>query len=284
MADRIRNLKKVTAIAALALVAACSQQTNTYDTSSAEGVTCLPIDEANYTFQNGKFYRASAAAPAIVERVVVQQADRAWYEVVEAGFPDKGYSWMGLNVRRNTATLLGLAPDAATKQAAFETGRDAILATPEGANFNIIDGISIEGGEQGVGAALAALDDTPSLASCQKAFSDTMQGRNVQFRVGSANILSDSARLLNAVSGVASLCNAYNIEIGGHTDQIGDAGSNQRLSQSRATAVLVYLEGKGVDISNISAVGYGETRPVDTSGTRAGNALNRRTEFTVSER
>ena len=90
--------------------------------------------------------------------------------------------------------------------------------------------------------------------------------------------------MLDAVSGVATLCNAYNIEIGGHTDRIGDAGLNQTLSQRRASSVMAYLASKGVDTSNITAVGYGETRPIDTSGTRAGDALNRRTEFTVSER
>ena len=279
-----RGLKTTPALVALVLLGACGQQATELATAS-QTVDCIPVaDGGNYTVINGKFVSASAPAPKIVERVIVQEAERPWYEAVEAGFPDKGYSFMGLNVRRNTATLIGLAPDAETKAAAFEVGKSAILATPEGANFNVIDGISVEGGEAAVGAALAALDDAPSLASCQKAFTDTMQGRNVQFRVGSATILDASARLLDAVSGVATLCNAYNIEVAGHTDRLGDAGRNQSLSQRRADSVLAYLQSKGVDTANITAVGYGETRPIDTSGTRAGDALNRRTEFTVTAR
>jgi len=111
-----------------------------------------------------------------------------------------------------------------------------------------------------------------------------MKGRNVQFRIGSATILPDSASLLDAVSGVATLCTAYNIDIGGHTDRLGEDSLNLRLSQDRADSVRAYLDSRGVDVSNITAIGYGETRPIDTSGTRAGDALNRRTEFTVTER
>ena len=287
MVQGFSGLRVATGVAALALVAACGGQVEGAHQSQsfAKASDCIAVEDGgSYTIINGKFVKANAPEPTIVERVVVQEAERAWYEAVEASFPDKGYSFMGLNVRRNTATLIGLAPDAETKAAAFEAGKAAILATPEGKDYNVINGISVEGGEAGVGAALAALDDAPTLASCQKAFTDTMQGRNVQFRVGSATILDASAELLDAVSGVATVCNAYNIEIGGHTDRIGDAGLNQTLSQRRASSVMAYLASKGVDTSNITAVGYGETRPIDTSGTRAGDALNRRTEFTVSER
>lgn len=276
-------LKAATALAALGLIAGCGQQATT-----SAGVTktadCVPVDDGgNYTIVNGKFVSASAPAERIVERVVVEQAERPWYETVEATFPDKGYGFMGLNVRRNTATLIGLAPDAETKTAAFAAGKAAIEARSESEGYNIINGISVEGGERGVGAALAELDDAPTLDACQKAFRDTMQNRNVQFGLGSANILPASAQLLDAVSGVASLCSAYKIEIGGHTDSDGAAASNLALSQRRATSVRAYLQNRGVDVSGLTAVGYGETRPIDTSGTAAGNAINRRTEFTVSE-
>ena len=199
-------LKAATALAALGLIAACGQQATT-SASATKTTECVPIEDGgNYTLINGKFVSAAAPAEKIVERVVVEQAERPWYELVEAGFPGKGYGFMGLNVRRNTATLIGLAPDAETKEAAFAAGKAAIEARSESAGYNIINGISIEGGERGVGAALAELDDTPSLEACQKAFRDTMQNRNVQFGLGSANILPASAQLLDAVSGVASLC------------------------------------------------------------------------------
>ena len=279
------NMSKIVfGAASIALIAACGQTDNsaapTTTLASADTSVCVPIDEANYVFQDGKFRRVAAARPA-----PARPARRGpWHAPVEASFPEKGFGWMGLNVRGKTVTLTGTAPDAATKAAALKAGEAAIRATEQGKTVRIIDGISIVGGEAGVGAALAALDDNPSLAACQKAFTDTMQGRNVQFRIGSATILPASAELLNAVSAVATTCSAYNIEIGGHTDSVGDNASNQRLSQRRAASVRAFLENGGVGVDNITAVGYGETQPIDTSGTRAGDALNRRTEFKVSAR
>ncbi len=267
--------------------AACGQATDhSVQTGQTDASICVPAPETGqyFVFEGGKFVPTTAPSAEIVERVVVQQAELDWAEEVEDQFPGLGYSWMGLNVRRNTATLIGVAPDAVTKEAAFTAGEVVIRSNPNGADLNIIDGISVEGGEAGVGAALANLDDLPSLEACQKAFVDTMNGRNVEFAVGSDVIKPASARLLDAVSGVASLCSAYDVEVGGHADARGDDTANLVLSQDRANSVRTYLGTKGVDISKISAVGYGETQPLDTSGTEEANRRNRRTEFTVRAR
>ncbi|MEO9971780.1 MAG: OmpA family protein [Hyphomonadaceae bacterium] len=275
-------------VLALAIgMAACGPAAvNSADTSHASGTICVPAPETGqyFVFEGGKFVPTVSPATEVVERVVVREAALDWAQEVEGQFPDMGYSWMGLNVRRNTATLIGVAPDATTKEAAFRAGEVAIRSRAEGADLNVIDGISIEGGATGVGAALADLDDLPSLEACQKAFADVMEGRNVEFTVGSDVIKPASARLLDAVSGVASICSAYNIEVGGHADSRGDDGYNLVLSQDRADAVRVYLGNKGIDQSSITAVGYGETRPIDTSGTPEANDRNRRTEFTVTGR
>lgn len=279
---------KQAGVLALALgITACGPAAvNSTNANQSAGTVCVPAPETGqyFVFEGGKFVPTVSPAAEIVERVVVREAAVDWAQDVESQFPGMGYSWMGLNIRQNTATLIGVAPDATTKEAAFVAGEVAIRSKAEGAELNVIDGISIEGGAAGVGAALAELDDLPSLEACQKAFVDTMDGRNVEFTVGSDVIKPASARLLDAVSGVASLCAAYDIEVGGHADSRGDDGYNLVLSQDRADAVRAYLGTKGVDQSGITAVGYGETRPIDTSGTPEGNDRNRRTEFTVSDR
>jgi outer membrane protein OmpA-like peptidoglycan-associated protein len=72
------------------------------------------------------------------------------------------------------------------------------------------------------------------------------------------------------------------IEIDGHTDNEGDAASNQELSEKRSRAVADYLILNGLDKSRIVATyGFGETKPVATNNTPEGRALNRRTEFTI---
>ena len=71
------------------------------------------------------------------------------------------------------------------------------------------------------------------------------------------------------------------IEISGHTDSEGSDAYNQKLSDGRAAAVVSYLASKGVIPERMQAVGYGESRPVDTNQTEAGRAQNRRVEFTL---
>lgn len=71
------------------------------------------------------------------------------------------------------------------------------------------------------------------------------------------------------------------IEIAGHTDSRGSDDYNLRLSQGRTQAVVDYLISQGISPKRLQAVGYGETRPVDTNETEEGRAKNRRVEFTV---
>jgi len=67
----------------------------------------------------------------------------------------------------------------------------------------------------------------------------------------------------------------------GHTDSQGKASNNQRLSDSRANAVKNYLTAGGVDQFRLSAVGFGEDRPIATNKTSAGRAQNRRVEINL---
>jgi len=66
------------------------------------------------------------------------------------------------------------------------------------------------------------------------------------------------------------------IEIQGHTDNQGDDDYNLKLSQKRAESVKLYLTGLGVDVSRLTAKGYGSTKPIALNNTRDGRAKNRR--------
>jgi outer membrane protein OmpA-like peptidoglycan-associated protein len=69
------------------------------------------------------------------------------------------------------------------------------------------------------------------------------------------------------------------VEIGGHTDNTGNAASNMRLSLARAQAVRNYFIGKGIAADRLTARGYGSTQPVANNATVAGRAENRRVEL-----
>lgn len=242
---------------------------------------CVPIQEGTYfVVQNGRLAPASAPQSAATEA----DAPRGWADQVEAGFTDLGYSWLQLdarNVDAGVVTLTGRAPTQASKEAALTAGEAALRSVPEGRDLLVVDGISVEGGGKAVGAALSELDAGATVQSCQNAFTQVMRGRNVAFGFGGSQIEGESARLLDAASGVAILCQDHRIEIGGHTDKVGDAIINQRLSETRARAVLQYLVDRGVPAGSLRAVGYGEAELLDTGDTEAAHARNRRTEFTV---
>jgi outer membrane protein OmpA-like peptidoglycan-associated protein len=71
------------------------------------------------------------------------------------------------------------------------------------------------------------------------------------------------------------------IELSGHTDSVGSDEDNQILSDGRAKAVRDWLVKKGIAADRITAVGFGETRPIDTNDTAAGRENNRRTEVLI---
>lgn len=70
-------------------------------------------------------------------------------------------------------------------------------------------------------------------------------------------------------------------EVHGHTDNVGNAANNLRLSRARAKSVYAYLAEKGIDQKRMAYQGFGEKRPVATNETEEGRALNRRTEFFI---
>ena len=71
------------------------------------------------------------------------------------------------------------------------------------------------------------------------------------------------------------------IEIGGYTDNQGSDISNQELSQRRAEAVKNAIVKQGINQSRITAIGYGESKPIAENDTKKGRARNRRTEFVI---
>ncbi|NCG20217.1 MAG: OmpA family protein [Rhodobacterales bacterium] len=105
------------------------------------------------------------------------------------------------------------------------------------------------------------------------------------FETGKAVIEQVSFELLDEIAGVINdHPHITRIRIEGHTDSDGGDSYNQRLSQSRAEAVVEYMVKEGVERSRLEGVGYGEALPIDTNKTRQGKAKNRRVEFTILEK
>jgi outer membrane protein OmpA-like peptidoglycan-associated protein len=106
----------------------------------------------------------------------------------------------------------------------------------------------------------------------------------IQFRTGSADILPSSERTLQQAVQILRDNPNVRIEVGGHTDNVGSAPVNRRLSTQRAQAVRAWLIDQGVPGNRLVARGYGDSQPAQDNSTESGRAANRRIEFRRLER
>ncbi len=105
--------------------------------------------------------------------------------------------------------------------------------------------------------------------------------RNIFFEYNSFRLRDESRVELNKLIEFLSLNSGVIMEIGGHTDNIGDEAYNKTLSENRAKAVCKYLIEHQIDKSRLSFKGYGMFQPIDDNSTPEGRARNRRTEMKV---
>lgn len=108
--------------------------------------------------------------------------------------------------------------------------------------------------------------------------------KGVSFASGS-DVLQPGAKTIldSAVSALKKVPAGDTVEIGGHTDSMGNPANNQKLSQKRAESVRAYLISKGISAESLTAKGYGADQPVADNKTAKGRADNRRVEFKVGE-
>lgn len=105
--------------------------------------------------------------------------------------------------------------------------------------------------------------------------------KNIFFETASYELLPESEVELNKLLKFMNDNPSIRIEIGGHTDDVGEDKDNQILSENRARSVSEYLIAHGIDGARLQYKGYGELQPVATNETPEGRAQNRRTEFKV---
>ena len=106
--------------------------------------------------------------------------------------------------------------------------------------------------------------------------------RHVFFDFGKASLQEESFDELNMMVTMMKQNQSMQVEIGGHTDDVGSDTFNKKLSQQRADAVKGYLTSNGISGKRIKSIGYGEERPlVSNDDEEGGREINRRVEFKV---
>ncbi len=109
----------------------------------------------------------------------------------------------------------------------------------------------------------------------------TVRLNNIFFDFNKSVLHEESNAELNRLVQMLIQSKDISLEIAGHTDNVGSAATNKKLSESRANAVKAYLVSKGISASRLKVVGYGSTKPLSSNDTEDGRQQNRRVEFTI---
>lgn len=221
--------------------------------------------------------KANALFPGQVVDETIRVASGApngeWGKVVQTNLEELALLDRGrFNMENNQTVISGLAANADVRTRI----NDMVGNLPEGydgaANISVPDMAAVNVGE------------IKSESVCQNLLDDLKAGNKVNFATDKAEIRgANSFDLLNNLASAAVQCSAFHVKIEGHTDNVGADEYNQWLSEARANTVVAYLADNGVDIERMTAMGYGETKPVGDNETPEGRSRNRRIEFIVTQ-
>lgn len=111
----------------------------------------------------------------------------------------------------------------------------------------------------------------------------TMVMQNIFFNTNEYNLLPASVIELNTLKDLLKNNTNLEIEIQGHTDNIGSDAQNEKLSLQRAKAVYTYMIENGIKAERLTFKGYGKTSPIAPNDTEAQRKQNRRTSFLITK-
>ncbi len=171
----------------------------------------------------------------------------------------------------------------ATFESNEETGR-FLLSLPSGKNYSV--NVKAEGY-----LFLSQNFNLPDSASYQE-IEQTIELKklvvgkeivlnNIFFEFNKATLLKESKIELDNVYKLLIENPKIYVEISGHTDNVGSAAYNNKLSQERANSVVKYLIEKGIEKERLTAAGYGFSKPIAPNTSEEGRQKNRRTEFKI---
>jgi outer membrane protein OmpA-like peptidoglycan-associated protein len=104
---------------------------------------------------------------------------------------------------------------------------------------------------------------------------------NIFFDFDKSLLKSESGPELDRIADLLKEKGTMEIEIAGHTDNVGPDAYNKALSERRAKTVVAYLVRKGIDKNRLQVQFFGETKPIETNDTEEGREKNRRVEFKI---
>lgn len=148
--------------------------------------------------------------------------------------------------------------------------------------------IQLTPGDDAVSAGLMILETKPFKATASLIKADEMKKEldanghialYINFDTNKAIIKSDSQPIVDEIQKLLASNAGLKVRIEGHTDNIGAADHNKKLSEERAKAVKTALTGKGIAADRLLASGVGADKPIADNNSEDGQAKNRRVEI-----
>ncbi|MGI9227457.1 MAG: OmpA family protein [Gammaproteobacteria bacterium] len=132
--------------------------------------------------------------------------------------------------------------------------------------------------------SVTPVEEAPIAEEVIEEILQTLDLSGITFLFGSDEITSEGTVILDDVANVLNEHPEFDVDVVGHTDNVGDEGLNLELSQRRALSVMNYLISQGIEFERMDAIGYGESKPITSNATADGRATNRRIDFEVTRR
>lgn len=223
-------------------------------------------------FTYKKNYWDWGQSPQIIWKEPIITDKGEWRLLSGTFVADKAYMFFTIgNFEKDESTLITLKDRAAIES--FNEKEPDFLNKVQVVSYYLIDDIRIFPADA---PPLVAVD----IANELKAKKNYVF-RNMNFETAKWELLPPALPELDSLVAFMKRAPKVKVEIGGHTDDVGEEEDNQLLSQNRAESVSKYLITKGIEAKRILFKGYGEKQPVAPNTSAGGRLQNRRVECKV---
>lgn len=107
---------------------------------------------------------------------------------------------------------------------------------------------------------------------------------DLNFKFGTTELTPESEQTVKDLVAILTAYPSTEARLEGHTDSVGDAEANKKLSQDRADSVKSIMTTGGIAATRLSTMGYGQEKPIASNDTDEGRAQNRRLELVVTKK
>lgn len=170
----------------------------------------------------------------------------------------------------------GAAVGAVIGRAAGNTAMGAIIGATVGGTAGILIGRKMDQQEKEIRDNVPGVKTERVGEGLVVEFSD-----KILFAFDKSDLTASARGSLDKLVPILKKYDDTNIQVQGHTDNVGTDNYNMKLSKRRADAVASYLQSKGVASARLKREGYGESAPIYTNETEDGRSGNRRVDLAI---